>query len=102
MFLLLFPQAMKQMLDSPMMDEFFGSPEKIEESRQAILDNPALKEAMSQLPGFTDMVDDPEKWRESMMQAKEAMEAQRDLMRQQGSMGGGGDDAGDVDDLDDE
>ncbi len=114
-----YEQVMNEMLNSPMMDEFFASEEKIEESRQAILENSALKEvgrqldmgfaftlflsllvtptkktrvqnhtfcrlpctytactdsyplffkAMSQLPGFSDMIDDPEKWRESMMQ----------------------------------
>ncbi len=39
-----YEQAMNDMLSSPMMDEFFASEEKIEESRQAILDNSALKE----------------------------------------------------------
>ncbi len=39
-----YEQAMNDMLSSPMMDDFFASEEKIEESRQAILDNSALKE----------------------------------------------------------
>ncbi len=39
-----YEQAMNDMLNSPMMDEFFASEEKIEESRQAILENSALKE----------------------------------------------------------
>ncbi len=39
-----YEKAMGDMLNSPMMDDFFASEEKIEESRQAILDNSALKE----------------------------------------------------------
>jgi hypothetical protein len=35
---------MAEVLNSPMMDEFFGSAEKIEESRKAILSNTMLKE----------------------------------------------------------
>ncbi len=31
---------------------------------------PLFLQAMSQLPGFSDMIDDPEKWRESMMQVR--------------------------------
>ncbi len=44
-----YEQVMKEMLNSPMMDEFFSSEEKIEESRQAILENSALKEVGRQL-----------------------------------------------------
>lgn len=62
---------MAEVLNSPMMDEFFGSPEKIEESRKAILGNPMLKEAMAQLPGFSDMLEDPDKWMESMQQVRQ-------------------------------
>lgn len=39
-----------------MMEEVLGNPEKMEQARQAILENPTLKQAMSQLPGFSDMV----------------------------------------------
>ncbi len=82
---------------------------------------------MSQLPGFSDMIDDPEKWRESMMQvrvaivvilllfiieftdspcldcgeqAKEAMDAQRELLKQKNQQQGSSI-SGDVDDLED-
>jgi hypothetical protein len=37
---------MAEVLNSPMMDDFFGSPEKIEESRKAILENPMLKQVL--------------------------------------------------------
>jgi hypothetical protein len=59
---------------------------------------------MSQLPGFTEMLEDPEKWQESMMQAKEMMESQRSMMQDGGSLPGSSSSplSGDVDDLDDE
>lgn len=44
------------MMNSDMMEEVLGNPEKMEQARQAILDNPTLKQAMTQLPGFADMV----------------------------------------------
>ncbi|CAN0407969.1 unnamed protein product, partial [Ectocarpus sp. 13 AM-2016] len=40
------------MMNSDMMEEVLGNPEKMEQARQAILDNPTLKQAMTQLPGF--------------------------------------------------
>lgn len=46
-------------MNSDMMEEVLGNPEKMEQARQAILDNPTLKQAMTQLPGFADMVSDP-------------------------------------------
>ncbi|CAN0396847.1 unnamed protein product, partial [Hapterophycus canaliculatus] len=45
-----------EMMNSDMMEEVLGNPEKMEQARQAILDNPTLKQAMAQLPGFADMV----------------------------------------------
>ena len=43
-------------MNSDMMEEVLGNPEKMEQARQAIIANPTLKQAMSQLPGFLDMV----------------------------------------------
>lgn len=43
-------------MNSDMMEEVLGNPEKMEQARQAILENPTLKQAMAQLPGFADMV----------------------------------------------
>lgn len=47
------------MMNSDMMEEVLGNPEKMEQARQAILENPTLKQAMAQLPGFSDMVSKP-------------------------------------------
>lgn len=46
-------------MNSDMMEEVLGNPEKMEQARQAILENPTLKQAMAQLPGFSDMVSEP-------------------------------------------
>lgn len=46
----------QEMMNSDMMEEVLGNPEKMEQARQAILENPTLKQAMAQLPGFSDMV----------------------------------------------
>lgn len=48
--------AFQEMMNSDMMEEVLGNPEKMEQARQAILDNPTLKQAMTQLPGFSEMV----------------------------------------------
>ncbi|CAN0463178.1 unnamed protein product, partial [Laminaria digitata] len=51
-----YQSMMKEMMNSDMMEEVLGNPEKMEQARQAILQNPTLKQAMTQLPGFSDMV----------------------------------------------
>ncbi|CAM9826671.1 unnamed protein product [Chrysoparadoxa australica] len=88
-----YQKMMNDMMNSPMMDEFLSDPEKIEESRQAILENPQLRQAMEQLPGFSDMIDDADKWRESMMMAKDVMQAQKEMISKS-------QETTDVDDLD--
>ncbi|CAB1105595.1 unnamed protein product [Ectocarpus sp. CCAP 1310/34] len=97
----MYQKMMKEMMNSDMMEEVLGNPEKMEQARQAILDNPTLKQAMTQLPGFADMIDSPEKWRENMEMALEMFKAQKAMMQQEGA-GDEIDGAADVDDLDDE
>ena len=46
---------MEQFLDSPMMQEFLNDPEKMEQSRQALLNNPMAMQMMQQMPGFEEM-----------------------------------------------
>ncbi|CAM9943082.1 unnamed protein product [Ectocarpus sp. 4 AP-2014] len=97
----MYQKMMKEMMNSDMMEEVLGNPEKMEQARQAILENPTLKQAMTQLPGFADMIDSPEKWRENMEMALEMFKAQKAMMQQEGA-GDEIDGAADVDDLDDE
>ena len=70
--------AMEQLLDSPMMNEFLGDPEKIEQSRQLILQNPMMVNMFKSVPGLEDVVNDKEKWAQQM---KEVFTAQRDAYR---------------------
>ena len=56
--------AMEQFLDSPMMNEFLGDPEKIEQSRQALLNNPMAMNMMKSMPGFDEIINDKDKFRE--------------------------------------
>ena len=81
-------QMMSGLWDSPALQEYFNSPEKQEESRQALLNNPFLRQWMDADPHFREVVDDPDKWAESM-------QAARELFAQQGRTGaeGGGGDA---------
>eukprot|EP00903_Cladosiphon_okamuranus_P017110 g15764.t1 len=96
----MYQKMMKEMMNSDMMEEVLGNPEKMEQARQAILENPTLKQAMAQLPGFSDMIDSPEKWRENMEMALEMFKAQKAMMQQEAADEDNG--AADVDDLDDD
>lgn len=66
-------QAMEKMLDSDLIDEYFGSDEKLELARQQMLKN--MDQYDSMMPGFKEqageMVTDPEKWKEAMTKVKE-------------------------------
>lgn len=74
---------MEQFLDSPMMQEFLNDPEKMEQSRQALLNNPMAMQMMKQMPGFEDIINDKEKFQERMLASK----AQFDEMRKEASKG---------------
>merc|ERR1712154_760343 len=62
-------EMMQEMLKSPLFDEYLNSPEKMEQSRQMILTNPLMKNMMSSLPGFDDILQDKHKFRETMIAA---------------------------------
>ena len=62
-------KQMQTMMNSPMFQEYMSNPERLEESRQMILNNPMLKGMMSGMPGMEELLNDPEKWREAMMAA---------------------------------
>merc|ERR1712137_1517542 len=46
-----------------------NDPEKLEQSRQMILNNPMMKGMMASMPGFDEILNDPVKWRETMIAA---------------------------------
>ncbi len=62
-------EAMQEMMNSPMFEEYMNDPEKLEQSRQMILNNPMMKGMMASMPGFDEILNDPEKWRETMVAA---------------------------------
>eukprot|EP00638_Chattonella_subsalsa_P003851 CAMPEP_0117757456 /NCGR_PEP_ID=MMETSP0947-20121206/14750_1 /TAXON_ID=44440 /ORGANISM="Chattonella subsalsa, Strain CCMP2191" /LENGTH=238 /DNA_ID=CAMNT_0005577369 /DNA_START=84 /DNA_END=800 /DNA_ORIENTATION=- len=72
-----YESMMDQMYDSEMFEQLFSDPEQLEMTRKAILENPMMKQAMEAMPGFSEIINDPEAWKEAMMQAKELMDAQK-------------------------
>ena len=69
--------AMEQFLDSPMMQEFLNDPEKMEQSRQALLNNPMAMQMMQQMPGFEEIINDKDKFQERMLASKAQFDAMR-------------------------
>lgn len=62
-------KMMQDMMNSPLFKEYMEDPEKLEQSRQMILSNPMMKGMMSSMPGFDEILNDPVKWRETMIAA---------------------------------
>jgi len=60
--------AMQEWINSPLFEEYINDPEKLEQNRQMILTNPVMKRMMS-MNGFDEIVNDPVKWRETMLAA---------------------------------
>jgi len=62
-------QMIQEMINSPLFQNFLNDPEKMEESRKMILENPLMKGMMSSLPGFEEILSDKEAFRETMLEA---------------------------------
>lgn len=60
---------MTDMMKSPLFTQLMNDPEKLEESRLMIINNPMLKEMMAGLPGMGELLDDPVAWRQAMQAA---------------------------------
>jgi Ubiquitin family len=76
-------EMMSGMMNSPIFKEYMNDPERLEQSRQMILQNPMLKSMMAGMPGMEDILNSPEAWKEAM-QAAAAMYQnmdQNDLMK---------------------
>lgn len=89
-------KMMQDMMNNPLLQEYLSDPEKLEQSRQMILANPMMKGMMASMPGFDEILNDPVKWRETMIAAanmyknmdlSKLMDGNQDLF---GSMGMGG------------
>ncbi|CAB9511555.1 UBQ [Seminavis robusta] len=59
-------KMMSNMMNSPMIQEMMSDPERLEQSRQMILQNPMLKSMMAGMPGMEELLNDPVAWREAM------------------------------------
>ena len=92
---------MTSMMKSPMFTELLNDPEKLEQSRQMILNNPMLKQMMISMPGMEELLNDSEAWKQAMQAAaqmysqmdpddlKQAMMQGADAAAANGGMGGG-------------
>ena len=63
--------AMKDVMNSPLFQEMMSDPERLEQSRQMILNNPMLKSMMGGMPGMEELLNDKDSWREAMQAAAE-------------------------------
>mmetsp|Transcript_19148 Transcript_19148/g.43599 ORF Transcript_19148/g.43599 Transcript_19148/m.43599 type:complete len:260 (-) Transcript_19148:318-1097(-) len=66
-------KLMQKVMKSAIFTKFMEDPEKLEKSRQAIANNPLMKGMMGGMPGFEDIINNAEKWRETMTAAYEMM-----------------------------
>lgn len=64
-------KAMQEAMNSPILQQMLQDPEKLELSRQMILNNPMLKNMMSNMPGMNDLLNDKDAWRQAMQMAAE-------------------------------
>lgn len=62
-------KMMSNMMNSPMIQEMMSDPERLEQSRQMILQNPMLTSMMAGMPGMDELLNDPDAWREAMQAA---------------------------------
>lgn len=83
-------EMMQQMMSSPLFKDFMNNPERLEQARQMILQNPMMKSMMGSLPGFEEIINDREKWRETMVAAAQMYENMSpDMMKAMVDMGAG-------------
>ena len=62
-------KMMQDMMSNPVFDEYMNDEAKLEESRQQILNNPMMKAAMQNIPGFNEILNSKEMWRDTMRAA---------------------------------
>jgi uncharacterized ubiquitin-like protein YukD len=64
-------KAMTDVMNSPIFQEMMSDPEKLEQSRQMIINNPMLKGMMGSMPGMDALLNDSDAWRQAMQAAAE-------------------------------
>ena len=105
---------MSNMMNSPIFQEYMSDPEKLEASRQMILQNPMMKQMMGQMPGMAEILEDKDAWREAMTaaanlykeldpeQLKQAMMGNMPEADDMNGLFGAGSDNGALDELDED
>lgn len=105
---------MSNMMNSPIFQEYMNDPEKLESSRQMILQNPMMKQMMGQMPGMAEILEDKDAWREAMTaaanlykeldpeQLKQAMMGNMPEADDMNGLFGAGSDNGALDELDED
>ena len=84
-------EMMQKLMNSPAFKDFIEDPDKLEQSRQMILQNPMMKGMLASLPGFGEIINDKEKWRETMLAAVSMYQNMgTDMMKAMASMSGMG------------
>jgi hypothetical protein len=88
-------EMMNSMMNSDLFQSYMNDPDKLEQSRQMILNNPMLKSMMSGMPGMEQILNDPVAWREAMQAAASMYKnMDPDTLMSMMSMGGAGAGAG--------
>merc|ERR1711862_733995 len=62
-------KMMQEMINTPYFQEFLNDPDKMEESRQLLLQNPMMKSMLDSIPFMKDIIGDKEKFRQTMISA---------------------------------
>eukprot|EP00550_Attheya_septentrionalis_P010473 CAMPEP_0198302914 /NCGR_PEP_ID=MMETSP1449-20131203/56616_1 /TAXON_ID=420275 /ORGANISM="Attheya septentrionalis, Strain CCMP2084" /LENGTH=329 /DNA_ID=CAMNT_0044005393 /DNA_START=222 /DNA_END=1211 /DNA_ORIENTATION=+ len=83
-------EMMQNLMSSPMFQEFMNDPAKLEQSRKMILENEMMKGMMAGLPGFDEILNDPDQWRETMQAAANMYKSMGSSLMS-AMMGAGGD-----------
>merc|ERR1719343_410165 len=82
-------KMMKELTNSPIFEEYMNNPEKLEESRQLILNNPMMKAMMSSMPGMSELLEDKEAFAQTMAAAAGIMKQMDpdDMMKMMEALG---------------
>lgn len=81
-------KAMTEAMNSPLFQEMMSDPQRLEQSRQMILNNPMLKSMMAGMPGIEDLLNDPDAWREAMQAAADMYKSMDSDTLMKAMMGG--------------
>ena len=85
-------KMMKELTSSPLFSEYMNDPEKLEEARQMILQNPMMKGMMMSMPGMSEILGDKEMWAQAMTAAAGIMQSMdpEDMIKMMEMQGGAG------------